>query len=110
MSADDEATRLRIRDFGLLDELTRCDPQVASGSPCLVARTTTLTTYPSTAQVFYACEPLTVLGAEVEGGLGVVSVMPGTFFALNLGGTVPPVGTEVLVSFTGNRWVFRYDA
>jgi hypothetical protein len=110
MSAIDKARRLDIREASLADDLSRSLSDISSGSPCLVARTVALSSYPSVAQCYFACQPLTVLGAEVEGGSGSTTVTSSTFFALNLGSTIPPVGTQVLATFVGNRWVFRYDA
>ena len=105
----DEAKRLRGHNDALLDGLSRRDRAPTFGSPSLVARTQVVTTYPSSAQRFYACVPQTVLGAEVEGGPATFSPGSATFFALNLGSAVPPAGTYVLATFVESRWVFRYD-
>jgi hypothetical protein len=110
MFETDDAKRLRWRGSALADDLGRQDPEPPIGAPTLLARTTTLSAYPSTAQCFFACQPLTLLGAEVEGGAGTISQGNSTFFALNLGTTVPPAGTQVVTTFVGNRWVFRYDS
>lgn len=110
MSFRDELTRLAARDLALLDETKRRDVDPSLSPPSLLARTTTIATYPTAAQVFYACQPLQILGTEVEGAGGLVSVSNSNFFALNLGGTIPPPGTQILTTFVGNRWVFRYDA
>lgn len=109
MIASDEARRLKIREAALLDEFQKGRPDYVGAAPCLLARTKTLNTYPSNAASFFACEPLAVLGAEVEGGPGTVSGNGTTFFAMNLGATVPPVGAQVIVTYVFNRWVFRYD-
>jgi len=107
---DDDAKRASLRDTALADDLRRRDSDPALGAPSLLAQTATINTYPATPQCYFACTPVTLLGPEVEGGPG--DATPGTqpFFALNLGSTVPPNGTQVLVTFVGNRWVFRYDA
>ena len=105
----DEAKRLRARDEALDDDLSRRGRAPSFGSPGIVAQTTTIKTYPTSAQRFYACVPQTVLGAEVEGGAGSFSPGSATFFALNLGTAVPPSGTNVLATFVESRWVFRYD-
>lgn len=105
----DEAKRLRGHDTALLDGLSRRDRAPAFGSPSLVAQTTTIKTYPTSAQRFYACVPQTVLGAEVEGGPGILSPSSSTFFALNLGTAIPPTGTNILATFIESRWVFRFD-
>jgi hypothetical protein len=109
MLETDDAKRLRMRETTLADDLGRLDSAPPIGAPSLLASTTTLRTYPTTAQCFFACQPLTLLGAEVEGGPGALTVGTDTFLALNLGSSVPPVGTQILATFVGNRWVFRYD-
>ncbi len=98
-----------VRDDALLDSLSRRDRDPRFGSPSLVAQTTTIAAYPTSAQRFFACVPQTVLGAEVEGGPALVPPGTSTFFALNLGTAVPPTGTDVLATFVESRWVFRYD-
>ncbi|MCA1684586.1 MAG: hypothetical protein LC745_01090 [Planctomycetia bacterium] len=110
MSNPDDAGRSFAREAALADDVKRRDSDPTLGLPNLLARTTTLGNYPSTAQSYYACLPLTLLGAEVEGGSGLVSATSSTFFALNLGSAVPPSGTQVLAARVDNRWVFRYDA
>ena len=105
----DEAKRLRIRADALLDGWNRSDQYRSFGTPSLVAQTKAVQSYPTTAQKFFACVPQTVLGKEVEGGAGTLSPDPATFFALNLGTAIPPVGTFILVTFVESRWVFRYD-
>ena len=109
MNGSDEATRFQIRESALGEDVRRglIDPFL--GAPSLLVRTTILRTYPATAQSYFACQPLTLLGKEIEGGGGVTTATTSSFFALNLGLTVPPVGTQVVATFVGNRWVFRYD-
>jgi len=106
----DEAKRLRIRDDTIGDTLSVLPQTLDSGSPCLIAQTTKLKTYPTSAQQFFACQPVAVLGTETEGGQAIFTPHTSTFLALNLGPVVPPLGTNVIASFIGNRWVFRYDA
>ncbi len=106
----DDVGRLFAREVTLADDLKRRDSDPTLGLPNLLAETTTLARYPSSAPCYYACRPVTLMGAEVEGGAGVVSAATGTFFALNLGTAVPPPGTQVLAARVDNRWVFRYDA
>jgi hypothetical protein len=105
----DDAIRLRIQDASLTDSLSQVERDPSLGMPCLVAQTKVQSRYPTSAQVFYACSPLMVLGQEVEGGTGTLTAGSATFYALNLGSTVPPVGTSVLTTFVESRWVFRYD-
>jgi hypothetical protein len=109
MNCRAEAMRLRARGAALKEEADRLLSDQAWASPTLLARTTSLGSYPATAACYYACNPVSVLGTEVVGGSGMLAIEPGTFFALNLGSTVPPTGTDILVTFVGNRWAFRYD-
>lgn len=79
-------------------------------SAAFLGKTTTVTTYPSTASAFYAVNPVSVVGTEAEGASA--SYVPTTgvvVYALNLGGSVPGVGTYVLCHSCGGRWTFRFD-
>lgn len=107
--ADDEATRLRLRDADRDDAATRSALDPGAGSASLLARTKSLGRYPTAAARFFACTPLTVLGPEVEGGIGEITAGDATFFSLNLGSAVPPQGTAVVATFVDGRWVFRHD-
>ena len=106
----DELKRLQTRETAINDDIDRRDLNPAFGSPSILASTTTLSVYPTSAQRFFACIPLTLLGTEQEGASGVTTPGYGPFFALNLGSTIPPSGTQVLTTFIGSRWVFRHDA
>ncbi len=110
MSNRDEAKRLRVRDAAIAGDLSAAPYLADPGTPCLVAQTTRVSTYPTSAQSFFACSPVAVLGAETEGAPAVLTALSPIFFALNLGSAIPPQGTDVIASFVGNRWVFRYDA
>lgn len=94
----------------LSEDINRRDLSVALSSPCVLAKTTTQSVYPTNAFRFFACLPQSLYGTEQEGATGIVLSGSSCFFALNLGSTLPPTGTLVLATFTGNRWVFRYDA
>lgn len=107
----DDAQRLRNQRKAS-DTAASQDPgNVTGGAPCLVLRTATKTTYPTTAGAFYACHIVTVLGTETEGSPGDLTVVSTTdwTFALNLGLAIPPSGTDVLATFVKSRWTFRYD-
>jgi hypothetical protein len=105
----DELKRIRIRSANQADGLTRLRRSSLQGMPSVVGRTKTLIAYPTSASRFYACEPLSVLGQETEGGQGSITATPSTFFAYNLGAGVPASGTTVIATFAGARWVFRHD-
>jgi hypothetical protein len=81
------------------------------GAGALLVQTFTKTTYPVAAASFYAVHPVTVNGVETEGtAASYVVDTSTTYYAINEGTTIPPSGTNVLVSGVGGRWVFRYDA
>ena len=106
---EDAAKRLRIRDAAVVDGLARLGRDPAFGMPVVAGQTKTLSAYPTSAQAFFACAPITVLGAEVEGGPGTITAGTSTFFALNLGTAIPPAGTNIVATFVDSRWVFRFD-
>jgi hypothetical protein len=105
----DDDKRSYLRDIALADEVRRRDSDTSLGPPSILARTSTLGRYPSISQCYFVCQPLILLGAEIEGGPGVVTSGSAVFYALNAGTSVPPPGTEILTTLIGNRWVFRYD-
>ena len=109
MTPTDELRTIRRRHAELVGTVM-APLAYASGAPAMLALTTTIQTYPTDAQAYFACRPLILLGNEIEGGPGNVTPGSDTFFALNIGSSIPPSGTQVLVTFVGNRWVFRYDA
>jgi hypothetical protein len=80
------------------------------GSAALLVQTIQLTTYPTTAQTMYACNPVNIDGDEIEGG--VVTYIPDTntvVFILNVGSAIPPLGTRRVASGVGGRWTFQWD-
>jgi hypothetical protein len=80
------------------------------GSAAMCAITTTVTTYPTSAGVFYACNPELLSGSESEGATPTFSADTATVvYALNLGMAIPPNGTIVVIHAVGGRWCFRYD-
>ena len=104
-----DAERLRAEAQDQEDELTREGFAEPHGAPTFVGTTTTITTYPTAAQAFYALTvQRSVTGAETEGGPGTLTSAGATVLALNVGGTVPPPGTNVIATFVPYRWVFRY--
>jgi hypothetical protein len=109
MHPRDEAQLLRQDATDREAAETRADQPGSRGAPCVVAKTKTVTTYPTAAARFYACEAQTVTGAETEGGSGALTAGGDTFFALNLGSAIPPSGTTILCTLASYRWVFRYD-
>lgn len=91
-----------------LDRTLAGGPNVASAA--ILAKTTTITTYPTAAAAYYAVIPADAGGTETEGQ--PASYVPRTgnvLLALNLGSQIPPAGTYVICHAVGGRWVFRYD-
>jgi hypothetical protein len=80
------------------------------GSAAMCAITTTVSTYPTSAGLFYACNPELIYGSELEGA--TPTFVPDTdtvVYALNLGTAIPPNGTLIVIHAVGGRWCFRYD-
>jgi len=92
---DDRNERSRVRESGV------------GGSRSLLVKTKTVTTYPTAAGRFYACEIQGLLGTESEGSTGTLTAGR-TIYAYNLGASIPPTGTPVLLTEIPYRWVFRY--
>jgi hypothetical protein len=79
------------------------------GSSAMLAQTTTVATYPTTAAAFYAVVPCGIDGAESEGSAATYVPRTGSVaYAFNLGTEVPPSGTMVVCHAVGGRWCFRY--
>lgn len=91
-------------------------------SSSVLAKTKTISVYPSTANVFYGMEPLEITGSASPGGAGIavegtsalISGLGTTFYAYNFGTAVPTVGSYVVcgmvASAYGPFWAFRYDS
>jgi hypothetical protein len=91
-----------------LDRATAADDPHASAAMCAI--TTTVTTYPTSAAVFYACNPEILGGTEAEGATPSFSADTTTIlYAMNLGTAIPPNGTIIVIHAVGGRWAFRFD-
>jgi len=110
MNDDDELRVLRARVAAIEDELARLGPGALPSGLARVVKTISLGSYPtgSTALKTYAVRGLDVTGVESEGSTAVTSEDTRHFFAVNLGTSVPPVGTQLIAVSVPNRWVFRY--
>jgi hypothetical protein len=104
-----EATRLRLDDDELRDELTRGLADSPVGARCVVLKTATQTTYPTTAAVVYHCELVTQMGASEAEGSGNTKTGHAKFVkAYNYGSLVPPVGTYVIGCSVNYGYVFHH--
>jgi hypothetical protein len=101
---------MRERQVAAAQALDRAADQDTLGSAALCAITTVLTSYSTSAAVYYACNPALVTGTEAEGGAATFTVDTNTvIYALNVGTAVPPQGTKVIIQACNGRHVFRYD-
>jgi hypothetical protein len=93
---------------GALDRQAAAAEPYGSAAMCVI--TTTVTTYPTSAAEFYACNPELLTGSEDEGATPTFTADTATIvYALNLGTAIPPNGTKLVIHSAGGRWVFRYD-
>lgn len=109
MLSNNEIQQVILRDTYLADELVRQDSEPLLALSGLLVLTKSLGSYPSAPRSYYACQPLSVLGAETEGGTATLVMKDCTLFALNLGNAVPPIGTTLIATNVRNRWCFRWD-
>lgn len=106
----DEARTLRRRHDDLLDDVDTAVAHAGAHGAALLVKTTTKTSYPTVAGVFYYVQYQTASGTETEGGAGTLTAdSAGLFYALNLGSAIPPAGTAVIAVFSDSLWTFRYD-
>jgi hypothetical protein len=108
-STANDAAVLRLRQSALNDTVNASQNAQNPGSVSLLVQTTTITTYPTVANAFYACVAVTPTGTEDEGVFPTLTNQGGTFLALGIGTAVPAHGTYLLITHIGGVWVFRYD-
>ena len=105
-----DARILRERQDEAASSVRRMASSHEAGSEAALVRTKRVGTYPAAVAAFYACTPLRIDGAEVEGaGVTFVPDSSRTLYAYNLGTKIPPEGTRVIAHSCGGRWTFRYD-
>jgi hypothetical protein len=101
---------LRDRQTAASTALDRAGGQDTYATAAMVVITTTVTTYPTSAAEFYACNPELLTGSEAEGATPTFTSDTSTvLYALNLGTAIPPNGTKLVLHSVGGRWCFRYD-
>ena len=106
------STRIeRERHQDLEDLVERIPDGADSGTAGRLVRTTTITTYPTNAGRFYACNPVEIDGTEIEGSsASYIADTNQVLYCLNLGTAIPTAGTTLIATAVGGRWTFRYDA
>lgn len=101
---------LRDRQQAARERMDRATPWIPEGAAAVLAQTTTVTAYPTTASAYFACVPVDIDGDETEGATATyVPRNSPVFFAWNAGAQAPPAGAAVVCHGVGGRWVFRYD-
>lgn len=105
-----ESTTNRRRQAEFTEELDSRREDWVAGCPVRLVKTVTVGTYPATAQAYFGVQALRPGGDQKEGAAVTTTVTSRVFFAANTGTVKPPSGTiGIIVTFTGGRWVFRYD-
>ena len=99
---------LRDRQWAGLEALdTDLGGIEARGSSAMLAQTTTVKTYPTTASAFYAVVPCDIVGGESESNAATYVPRTGSVaYALNLGTQVPASGTMVVLPRRRGTLVF----
>lgn len=110
MGQYDETLRLRLKDNELAGDDSQHGPGDVAGAPTMVVTTTTVSSYPTSPNCFFACKRDTISGSEVEGSMGMIAAATTRItYVFNLGTAIPPSGTQLVATFVPNRWVMRYD-
>lgn len=110
MDQDVELRVLRARVEALEESLARLADDSGLTGAAKVAQTVSLGSYPtgSGAMKVFAVRGVDVTGDESEGVVGTETPDAQTFFAVNVGTGLPPVGTRLIVTQVPNLWAFRY--
>jgi len=108
MTDEDEIQILLRRIAELQAQLERETIGDTSTPDTLVVQTTTVSSYPTSAQRFYAVQAVDVSGTEAENQTGSYGTPSGTFYAFNVGASIPSSGTKLRVTLVGGFWLFRY--
>lgn len=104
---DNDAARLRMQQLELADQharqsLTASPPH----TPYFVGRVFAIQSVPTSVDEYFAVHPVSVLGAETEGGPGTLVVNTSAIVLVYvIGPTVPQAGDDLICRFVGNRWI-----
>lgn len=104
-----EARTLRRRQTEIQAILDQRRSEGTTGNPSLLVQTVTISSYPATAGAYYGVQSLRPGGNQNEGAAVTTTARAGFFTALNLGSTVPPVSTIIIITYIDGRWCFKYD-
>lgn len=102
---------IRDRHQEIEDAIDRSRSNPPDAGRALLCQTTTDSSYPTSAGVFYAVLEVEASGTELEGATPTFAAdaAGNKFFAINLGTGIPPDPTLVICRYVGGRWAFRYD-
>lgn len=90
-------------------ELARFGESPSEGGIAILVKTTTDTTYPTTAGAFYCCNPVEADGDEAEGDAATFAADTSRkLYAYNLGSEIPPAGTITVAVAQSGLWFFTY--
>ena len=105
-----DARILRDRQEAAIAADGRAARFAEDGSVALLVQTKAVGSYPTSANTFFACSPVTIDGPESEGAAASFVADPArTIFAYNLGSRVPPVGARLIAQSCSGRWTFRFE-
>lgn len=86
------------------------DTSPAGKGASMLCVTTSLGSYPQAASAVYALATEECDADDTEGASATYTDdNNNVIFGINLGSSVPPQGTRVIVHGVGGRWCFRYD-
>lgn len=106
----DEARKLRERMGDLQERFDQLPTDTDAPASNRVFVTALKTTYPTSAGVYYCLQPQRISGAQTEGGVPTIgNAGTNKTFGLNIGTSIPPLGTQVIACEIDGRWVFNYS-
>jgi hypothetical protein len=100
----------RERNAALARALDRFGDSNGEGGLSVLLQTFAESAYPTTANVYYACNPVEVDGDEGEGDTATFTADDTRIiYAYNFGSAVPPAGTNVIAHLRSGRWTFTFN-
>lgn len=100
----------REREAALSAALDRLGGPAGEGSLSALVQTTVETTYPTSANTYYAVNPVEIDGGQSEGDTPTFTAdVTRTYHAYNLGSAIPPEGSIVVAHSRAGRWFFTFN-
>lgn len=86
------------------------DASPAAAGASMLCVTATDGSYPTVAGAVYVVTPQELDAEDTEGAVATATGdTTQNFYALNLGASIPPQGTQIVCHSVGGRWCFRWD-